>query len=1480
MRLWLTVVDPRRAHPVDVVVDGVRGLPLGAVRSGLLAFTDRADGPLRCDGQELTDAAPLGSPPLVRGAILTVGTGAPVAARGLLELRVTGGPDAGAIRRLAPGEYSLGRSREADVQVADPDVSRLHCLLHVGDDIVTVHDLDSTNGTSVDGAPVNHEGHPFVPGQVLTVGETRLELATPVDSPVACRPTADGHVELNRPPRLRRDHETAVVDWPREPPSHEPTRLPLVALVLPAVAGLALVAVTRSPTYLFFVLLSPLMLLGTFLNDRIGGRRRERAARRAYDDAVREAEQRIADAVDAETDRLCADHPDAAELMLTVREPRPRLWERRRTDADALALRCGLATLPASVEVRTGADSTPGPRPTLDAAPVAVPLRDIGVLGVAGRRPQALALTRFLVAQLAGWHSPRHLALVLLVGAEAHAPDWEWARWLPQLDAGGASPLSVGLAAPQVSARLAELVTSLEARQAEAAATRGQRFRPMVVLLDGAGALRRRPGVVRVLDEGPAVGIHLLCLDDEVVALPAECAATVELVGDTASHATVTVTGRPPVTGVVVDGVSERWAARFARALAPVRDATPEDAVADLPADARLIDLLPLDATDAVALAGSWRRGDASTRMVLGVGAAGAPVVVDLRADGPHMLLAGTTGSGKSELLQTLVAGLAVGNRPEDMSFVLVDYKGGAAFKDCARLPHTAGVVTDLDGRLTERALTSLGAELRRRERVLQAAGCADIDAYAARTPGAGTADVRLPRLVLVVDEFATLAEELPDFVGGLVGIAQRGRSLGVHLVLATQRPAGVVRADVRANTALRVALRVTDPADSCDVVDVADAAAISRSTPGRALLRLGEGPVISFQSARVGGRAPRETSAGPSLQVVNWVAAGDPVPEPGGADADGPSDLARLADAAIAAATTLGASAPASPWLSPLPDRIGLDEVPAVDDAWSVPLGVRDVPAEQRRAPFALDLRAGGHLLVVGGPRSGRTTVLRTLAGAVGARFAPADVHLFALDGGSGGLGHLASLPHCGAVVGRDEPTRADRLLTRLRHEVDRRRQVLAAAGHASVTEHRAATLPEERLPWLVVLVDGWEGVQAALETVDHGRPLDTLLRIVREGGAAGLRVVMTGERGLLTSRPGSLVSDRLLLRLPERSDYALAGIPARVVPRDLAPGRGLLSTDATEVQVALHDDADGDGPTKARADMPAHQRPLRVDPLPDRVAADSLRRIARPRPGELWTLLGVGGDELAPVGVDLDVDGPAFVVAGPPRSGRSTTLATMTRWLDEAGVPIVLVAPGRSPLRQLVAQPGVLGCVSTHDDVELERLVEKAGDGPLAVIVDDAETVHDTVLERPLLDLLRGHDGRRLAMVLAGSSTDMAACFRGLTVEARRSRCGLLLGPAGPLDGELLGVRLPRTDQSGPGRGHLVVRGRVTPLQVAVDDEAGTPTRNLHPSGGNRSGTGPRPVEPAGPRGGGRLPPGRPGGVSGAPPACWPQRAGFGGE
>jgi S-DNA-T family DNA segregation ATPase FtsK/SpoIIIE len=514
----------------------------------------------------------------------------------------------------------------------------------------------------------------------------------------------------------------------------------------------------------------------------------------------------------------------------------------------------------AGVQVGGPGAATVEPTRQLFAVPVTVALREAGVLGVAGRPALREALARWLVVQAAALHSPLDLAVVVLTALQLEP--WAPLRWLPHLrTAGDGFFARVGCDEETVAARLAELSALLEQRLA---AGQGE-FQRIVVVLDGARRLREWPGVTDILRRGPGVGVHAICLEDDRLRLPEECRALCVLDDAEPPMLTVEQGTVGVIRGVVADQVTAAWAERAARALAPIRDVSRRDARAGIPAVVRLLDLLECATPTPAAIRRRWQAGGHSPRATIGAAEDG-PLTIDLRRDGPHALIAGTTGSGKSELLKTLVCSLAFANRPDELNFVLIDYKGGAAFQGCEGLPHVVGMMTDLEPQSTERALTALSAELTRRETVLAAAGASDVYEYwDARARGASGTGEPLPRLLLVIDEFAHVVggrNVLDDFVHGLVGIARRGRSLGLHLVLATQRPGGgVVSPEIRANANLRIALRVVNDADSADVLGDAAAARISPSLPGRALVHLGEGRPVEFQCARVGGACPGSTA-------------------------------------------------------------------------------------------------------------------------------------------------------------------------------------------------------------------------------------------------------------------------------------------------------------------------------------------------------------------------------------------------------------------------------------------------------------------------------------------------------------------------------------------------------------------------------------------------------------------------------------------
>ena len=440
-------------------------------------------------------------------------------------------------------------------------------------------------------------------------------------------------------------------------------------------------------------------------------------------------------------------------------------------------------------------------------------------LAVAGPAEAAQAVARGLLLRLAADHGPADLAMAVMTADRR---------------SGGPGCAGYRTRAASISRRPARRPPLPARCRHDRAGAPVEQHRTLLLVIDDPAALATRTGPARRLLAAGAMAIVVaepgeilphVCR--EVLAL--ECPAVRPVLPPVAI---LRGADAEPSDAIEAAGVSAPTALELARRLAGYHDPEEAEEAAALPAHVRLVELLgpppsiprrwpqagPAGLLPATRAA-RWRRRSAMAEDGI--------VEIDLVADGPHALVAGTTGSGKSELLRSLVAGLAATHPPSDVAFLLVDYKGGSAFDACARLPHVVGVVTDLDGHLAERALRSLHAELRRREALLRDAGCDDIDAGRA-------AGVAMPRLVVVIDEFATLAAELPDFLHAIVGVARRGRSLGVHLVLATQRPGSAVSDEMRANTNLRVALRVQDVAESNDVVGVGSAARIARGQPGR----------------------------------------------------------------------------------------------------------------------------------------------------------------------------------------------------------------------------------------------------------------------------------------------------------------------------------------------------------------------------------------------------------------------------------------------------------------------------------------------------------------------------------------------------------------------------------------------------------------------------------------------------------------------
>lgn len=564
--------------------------------------------------------------------------------------------------------------------------------------------------------------------------------------------------------------------------------------------------------------------------------------------------------------------PDLKGLLDRAQNHDPRLWERRPEDADFLSVRLGIGDLPSTVAVSAPHPDIPDPRlgeahameseyGLVSQVPITASLR-IGPLGIAGTLSDRTDMARALVCNLAVHHSPGDVHL-LAIFSPGRTAEWEWLKWLPHTYALSDEASHRYLANDSLSAEdvLKALLEELHRRQNQLYAVQHDGRTPawpwLVLVVENYELVRNDPAIHLLLSpEGRQLNVTAIFVVDLAHHVPMGCSAIIEKQSNgQLRYAIAGVTGE--TLSCWPEYADETMSKQLALSLAPVKTYSLRSGRA-MPSHVRLLDMMGVKDIDTYDVAAHWqnRSPDQYLKVPIGERRGNRPLVLDLNhtGHGPHGLVAGTTGSGKSELVQTLVVALALTHHPHDVGFVLVDFKGGGTFSDLVRLPHTLGMVTDLSGNLTARALVALEAEMDRRKRLFNDAGVNDIGPYQ-QLYWQGMVKDPLPRLMVIIDEFAELVSDYPDFMDGLIGIARVGRSLGVHLILATQSPAGVVKQRIWANTRFRICLRVESRQESMEMLHRPEAANLPR-IPGRGYLQVDRHGVFElFQVARVDGR-------------------------------------------------------------------------------------------------------------------------------------------------------------------------------------------------------------------------------------------------------------------------------------------------------------------------------------------------------------------------------------------------------------------------------------------------------------------------------------------------------------------------------------------------------------------------------------------------------------------------------------------------
>ena len=1332
------------------------------------------------------------------------------------------------------GEITVGRDDSADVAVSDPLMSRKHArFTAVQSGGLRVEDLGSSNGTAVDGETAQGVVD-LAQGSIVTCGTTQFEVRLGTERRAAATRRTEGTIGFSRPPRVVPDPGSTRFAFPVPPVEVEARKIPVIATVAP-IGMAAIMSLFAGPIMLVFALISPAMMLANRWEESKSGKKAQLKELDLFHADAAQAVSASSQAALASVQRRHDAQPDARTVTDRVESLHPSLWERRADDVDALVLRVGTADQVTLLDIAGGPsedDERGFSRELLahmeslriDAGvPFSVDLLRTPVVGIVGNTATVSDAMRWLLMQAVTQNSPNDLAVCVVAPG---TDEWNWVRWLPHartLRTDAAHGRTVATNDQDARGLVAALEALVTEREIDRSKKIGQEtisdILPRVLLVVPDGRSVSEASLTSVLERGASMGITAIVGSSSADNALGVARYLVDVVGGKV----IDVKSGAGSSGITIEGVDERRARRLARRLSPVRDTTQRSASGEVPPAVLLRDLIGMQEPTPAELISRWEATRGSSRLdaPVGIGAAG-PVSLDLRVHGPHGLVAGTTGSGKSELLQSLVVSLAAHHSPKRLNFVLIDYKGGAAFKDCVELPHTVGFFTDLDSHLAVRALVSLNAELKRREHILSEFGAKDIIELEEMNPDRAPAN-----LLLVFDEFAFLKRTVPEFVAGVIDIAQRGRSLGVHLILATQRPSGVIDENIRANTNLRIALRVADQGDSEDVIDRPDAVSIPKSLPGRAFVKTGPSDVRLVQTAYANARRDTESTTTAEISVLTFDQAMSPTRGVRGqvsrANSEGPTDLQRLVAAIRQAATDLDLPAQPVPWLDPLPTFVPSHTLPMPTGAeTSVGLGMIDLPEAQSQVAWEFDPARDGHLVVFGASGSGKSTLLRTLAVQFANRLAPGDLEMYVLDFASRSLGSLADLPQCGGVINADEGERIDRLFAHLDRTVAARKRMLGEWGVSSVAEARASG---RSMPYVVVMIDGFANFYSTYQMVDHGDLVDRFLKLLSDGRTSGVFFVVTGDRrNAVPSSVTSLMSARLVMRMGEPDEYVSLGLSGDLGRIDIAPGRG-FTVSKQEVQIAVV----GDDPSGARQNQYVRDAAARVGarhpglteiaPLADHVPRGSLATDGENVPFALH------GESGATIGIDL-LDAPVFGVFGPERSGRTTALATLVKGIRERspGARFFLASPRRSQLLDMdvweQAGRGVDGADSVLVELAAE-IRERGSDEPdmIVVVVDDGEEMTDGAGASALADIIRRSRDASVVVLAAVSTSAAHRSFGGWVSDLKRQRHAVALCPDVDVDGDLFGVRFPRkaSRRYPPGRGYVVRRGGFEYVQVA---------------------------------------------------------------
>lgn len=1298
------------------------------------------------------------------------------------------------------GIVNFGRSSKNNVVIAKPFISSKHFVMRCESGNVHIEDLNSTNGLYLNGKKVEKalmKSGDFIQifSVVITLKNGVLyfsnvddkltinEIKSEYDISNVSRANNDNALIYKRSPRTRAkmpNEELVLAAPPTKATKQRKSRgmfsaiagsgAMMAAGMLGGVASPALIAARAAG------LVSPIASIASNKGMNKDNKREyeqyELKRREKYGDYIDDQKAKIGKIADIQREIVTGENPSPKDCSSILFNLTKNLWERSPSDSDYLKVRLGMGYADLCVPIKAPHDQNGiqleddevkeltgqiiEETRIVDNIPSCISLFDSNTIGFIGDRQKNIRIVKNLLIELTALHCFDDVKIIGIFDEEERKV-WEPIRWLPHVSAEKNGLRFLAFDSDDTHSICESMDELIKRRKSELKSYQSNKVeppKPFYIFIFGSKELVKKEEIMsNLFDNNPAIGVTSLFLFDDLYELPLDCKFIVDANNGPCFYEKNEFNNKFYFT--IDESLSNEEFDLFARRMSAIE----LDGFAvkkPLPDGLSFLEGYNVETVEELNVLERWNSNTTAGSMAapIGVLEGEKPFYFDIHSNhhGSHALAAGTTGSGKSELIQTWILSMAINYHPDEVNFVIIDYKGGGMADLMEPLPHVTGKITNISSNIY-RSLTALKAEIKRREEIFAKYNVNSLGKYIALYKS-GIADKPIPHLIIVCDEFAELKQNEPDFMRDLVSVARVGRSLGIHMLLATQNPSGIVDDQIDSNTKSRLCLKVNNVANSREMLKRPDAAYVTQ--PGRCFIRVGEDEYFDeFQSYWSGAKYTgnsKEKVVENKIKIIetngNKFAVKKKKLEGNNNSVD---ELHAIVSHVVKVAEENNIERLPGPWLPELPTSFDLLGLCAVEPKWpQIPVGIFDIPSKQKQGALMMNFAEDGHYGIYGAPGTGKTTLLKTMIMSACKTYAPSDICFYILDFGGWSLSVFNDMPHVGGIALDGEDEKFQKFETLITEEINERKKVFLKNSVSSLSAYRESV--DDSLPAIVIAIDNFSALFEAYPD------METLFNMIATTGTTyGIYLVYTSSTvSGVKYKIMQNVKGTIAFELTDKGDYSSLVGRLEDVPVPNLPGRALFkSTKPIEFQVALYAEGNDDkerteNVRKVAKELRANwtgDLPKAIPVMPEELSFDDLA-CSYNEPTKIP--VGLSYANVTPMFIDLS-DSYSMMIAGSPNSGKSTQLKNITELiLSKDNQKVFVFDSEDSPISSLSSS--VYRYAKTSDDATVSSMIveiidelnarkksENSASELICVVIDDIKTFVEDVSDESLASMER---------------------------------------------------------------------------------------------------------------------------------------------